>query len=385
MIPLRGLRMHRGLLVLAVFLGFLSASACGGKAKPAAAPAGVPARVARAESASVPVTRRAVGNVEADVTAPVLSRVSGRVLSRHFEEGQDVAEGQLLFTIDPAPFEQALRSAEAKEARDQATLEFQRADAKRFEGLVAQNAVSRSEAEQRSSASHALEQVVRAGKVDVEKARLDLSWCSVRSPIAGRTGRFLANLGTTAEALKTPLVVVNRVHPAKVAFSLPESSLPEVRQLLKSAEPRVSVSVPGTSLTVTGGRLAFLDNAVDAGTGMVRLKALFQNSDGALWPGQFVEVTLLVGTEEGAVVVPSVAVESGPKGKYVVAVGKDGTAEMRPVEVDRVESGKAVVRKGLAAGDTVVVEGQNKLRPGSKVAPVEEPASTAVKATAGGA
>ena len=385
MIPFRGLRMHRELLVLAVFLGFLPTAGCGGKAKPAAAAAGVPAKVARAEAASVPVTRRAVGNVEADVTASVLSRVSGRVLSRHFEEGQDVTEGQLLFTIDPAPFEQALRSAEAKEARDQATLEFQRADAKRFEGLVAQNAVSRSEAEQRSSASHALEQVVRAGKADVEKARLDLSWCSVGSPIAGRTGRFLANLGTTAEAFKTPLVVVNRVHPAKVAFSLPESSLPEVRHLLKSAEPRVSVTVPGTSLTVAGGRLVFLDNAVDAGTGMVRLKALFQNADGALWPGQFVEVTLLVGTQEGAVVVPSAAVESGPKGKYVVAVGKDGTAEMRPVEVDRVESGKAVVRKGLAAGDTVVVEGQNKLRPGSKVAPVQEPASTAPKATAGGA
>ncbi len=385
MILHRGLRMHRELLVLAVFLGFLPAAGCGGKAKPAAAAAGVPARVVRAEAASVPVTRRAVGNVEADVTAPVLSRVSGRVLSRHFEEGQDVADGQLLFTIDPAPFEQALRSAEAKEARDQATLEFQRADAKRFEGLVAQNAVSRSEAEQRSSASHALEQVVRAGKADVEKARLDLSWCSVRSPIAGRTGRFLANLGTTAEAFKTPLVVVNRVHPAKVAFSLPESSLPEVRPLLKTAEPRVSVTVPGTSLTVAGGRLVFLDNTVDAGTGMVRLKALFQNADGALWPGQFVEVTLLVGTQEGAVVVPSAAVESGPKGKYVVAVGKDGTAEMRPVEVDRVESGKAVVRKGLAAGDTVVVEGQNKLRPGSKVAPVQEPASTAPKATAGGA
>ena len=332
----------------------------------------VPVRVAQVTRSRVPVTVETVGVVEAYNSVPILPRVSGEILKRHFREGQAVAAGRLLFSIDPAPFRQKLKEAEGQLARDQEMSKFVKAEAERQTYLLERGATSRSEFDKNQSATAALGQVIEAGRAVAEQARLNLSYCEIRSPVSGVAGTYLADEGSVIDAFKTQLVVINQIHPVKVSFSVPEKYLSDARRLMSSTAPVVAVSVPETTTKRDGGRLSFIDNAVDRTSGMIRLKAEFPNKDTALWPGQFVRVALLMETLPDAVVVPAEAVQTNPQGSYVFVVGRERTVALRPVVADQASGAFLVVSRGLNPGETVVTDGQNKLKAGRKVKIVSE-------------
>ena len=338
--------------------------------KNAKAPAGLPevaVRVGRVLVKTVPVTVEVVGTVEAYNSVPVLPRVTGQIIKSHFKEGQSVAAGELLFTIDSAPFDQKLKEAAGQLAANQSKLKFSKAQAERFAFLLERGAVSRSESDKSQSETVQLEQAVESDKAAVEQARLNLSYCEVRSPVSGRAGSFLADQGSVVEAFKTRLVQVNQIQPAKVVFSVSEKYLPDMKKLMACGARAVSVSIPETTLKCDGGRISFLDNTVDQATGMVRLKAEFPNKDTLLWPGQFVRVVVLIADIPNTVVAPAEAVQANQAGNYVFVVKPDNTVELRTVTVDRTYGPFAVVSRGLAPGETVVTDGQNKLKSGRKV------------------
>lgn len=357
-------------LLVALFLLALALSGCGRGAKPAGL-SPVPVRVAQAETRDLPVTVDAVGTVESYNSVRVYARISGQVLRRHFKEGEDVREGALLFTIDPAPFQEKLNAAEAALAHDQALLEYTRSEARRYEGLLTSGAVSKSEAEKATNDEKVLLEQIRVDKAQAEQARLDLGYCAIRSPIAGRTGAYLANEGTFVEAYKTDLVVVNQIRPIYVAFSIPESQLPAVKEQAARETLRVKVTLPGSGTACDDGALTFIDNAVDAQTGMIQLKGEFPNAAGLLWPGQFADASIVLSTLKGAVVVPSAAVLATPKGRQVFVVGPEQKAELREVQTGGEHEGFTAILKGISAGDTVVVEGMNKLKNGFAVKAAE--------------
>ena len=316
---------------------------------------------------TVPVTVEVVGTVEAYNSVSVLPRVTGQILKSHFKDGQSVNAGDLLFTIDPAPFTQKLKETAGQLAADQSKLKFSKAQAERFAFLFERGMVSRSEFDKAQSEAVQLEQTVESDKAAVEQARLNLSYCEVRSPVSGRAGSYLADQGSVVEAFKTKLVQVNQIQPAKVAFSVPEKYLPDMKSLMAEQAKAVSVTIPGTMLSRDGGMVSFLDNTVDQATGMVRLKAEFPNKDTLLWPGQFVRVVVLLATLPDAVVAPAAAVQANQKGSYVFVVKSDNTVELRTVTVERTYGPLAVVSKGLTPGETVVTDGQNNLKSGRKV------------------
>lgn len=336
------------------------------KSSPGSAGA-IPVQVAQVSRMNVPVTVDTVGTVEAFSSVIVLSRVDGQILRRHFQEGQAISAGDLLYSIDPAPLQQKLKNAEGQLARDEAKARFSKAEAERFSYLLKRGVVSHSDDDGMQSEAAALEQIVLSDRAAVEEARINLSYCEVRSPISGRTGSYLADAGAVVEALKTSLVVINQIDPAKVSFAVPEKHLPTLHGLMTSGARAVSVTVPDTELRRHGGRISFLDNSVDRATGMIRLKAEFPNQDSMLWPGQFVNVALAVAAFSNAVVAPSEAVQANQKGRYVFVVKPDGTAELRAVTTGQPLGSLAVVSHGLKPGETVVTDGQNKLRSGSKV------------------
>jgi membrane fusion protein, multidrug efflux system len=337
------------------------------KKKAAAGPPPIPVVTAQATVQDVPLTIEAVGTVTAYNSVTVYARVTGQILKRHFKEGQEVKAGDLLFSVDPAPFQERLRAAEGNLARNQAALQFSESEARRYTGLVDSNAVSKSSAESASNAALVLKETIRAQQAEVEQARLNLSYCEVAAPIGGRTGTYLANEGAFVEPYKTSLVVVNQVRPIFVTFSIPETNLPELRKAAAAGALAVAATTPSTGESRTDGVLTFIDNAVDTSTGMIRLKAEFANQDDFLWPGQFVNVRIVLRTLKDVVAVPADAVVAGVKGNSVFVVAADGTVELRRVKVGG-ETGKlTVVQEGLKGGETVVTDGQNKLKPGAKV------------------
>ena len=315
----------------------------------------------------MPVQIESVGNVAAFNSVLVLPQVTGRVQQLHFREGQDVKAGDLLITIDPAPFEQKLAQVQAQLAHDSDQATFASASAQRFDTLFQQGAVSRQDYEQSTSSAKAQSATVRQSQAASESARIDLNNCYIRSPIDGRTGAFLANLGTLANTNTTQLVVVNQIEPIFVNFTVQEKDLAAI-MAAQSKEPlKVIASVTDRGLRVTDGRLTFVDNTVNTSTGVIQLKAQFPNLKRELWPGQFVRVNLQLGMQPNVVVVPAEAVNVGQKGRYVFVVKDDMTVESRPVEQDRIIGGLAVITQGIHAGETVVTDGQVNLRPGSKV------------------
>ncbi len=363
--------MKRSILATVFFItGLMIFFAAGCSDKNAKTPAGLPEVAVRAAQVlikTVPVTVEVVGTVEAYNSVPVLPRVTGQIIKSHFKEGQAVADGELLFTIDSAPFEQKLKEAAGQLAANQSKLKFSKAQAERFIYLFERGAISRSESDKSQSEAVQLEQAVESDKAAVEQARLNMSYCEVRAPVAGRAGSFLADQGSVVEAFKTRLVQINQIQPAKVVFSVSEKYLPDMKNLMAHEARAVSVSIPGTALKGEGGRISFLDNTVDQATGMVRLKAEFPNKDTLLWPGQFVRVVVLISNLQNAVVAPAEAVQSNQTGNYVFVVKADKTVELRTITVDRAYGQLAVVSRGLTPGETVVTDGQNKLKGGRKV------------------
>ena len=379
-----------GLMFLAVFF-----TACSDEKskKPVSVPS--PVTVSMVAQKTVPVQLRAIGNVQAYSTVTVKSKVGGELVGVHFKEGQDVKTGDLLFTIDPRPFDSALKGAEARLESDVAQLQQTKAnlerdlaraknaqeDARRYEFLIQKGVVARQQYEKVRTDADALEATVRADQATIENAeaavradraavenvKIQLGYCSIRSPIDGRTGSLIVKQGNIIKADDISLVVINQVVPIEVAFSIPEQKLPEIKKYLASGKIQVEVSVPTNGEQFEKGFITFIDNAVDTSTGMIRLKGTFANKERKLWPGQFVNLVLTLTTEPNAIVVPSQAVQTGQEGQYVFVVKSDLTVESRPVVVGRTVDGEAVIQKGLQTEEKVVTDGQLRLYPGAKV------------------
>jgi multidrug efflux system membrane fusion protein len=328
----------------------------------------VPVLIATAAQKAMPLQIRAVGNVEAYSTVAVKSQVTGVLTQAHFKEGQDVKKGQLLFTIDPRPFEAALKQAEANLARDTAQLQNSREQARRYAELVKKQYVSQEQYDQIRANADAAEAVVQADQAAVENAKVQLSYCYIFSPIDGQVGSLLVNEGNLVRVNDaTPLVVINQIIPVNVTFSVPEQNLADIRRHMATGSLKVAAQFQADEGRPEQGSLAFVDNAVDRTTGTIKLKAEFKNVEKRLWPGQFINVALTLSTQSDAVVVPAEAVQVGQEGQHVFVVKPDNSVEVRPVVVARTSEGEAVIAQGLQAGEQIVREGQFLLGPGSKI------------------
>ena len=329
----------------------------------------VPVMVATAVQKAVPLQIRAVGNVEAYTTVSIKSQVTGVLNQAHFKEGQDVKKGQLLFTIDPRPFEAALKQAEANLARDTAQLKNLREQVRRYAELVEKQYVSREQYDQIKTNADAAESIVDADKAAVDNAKVQLSYCYIYSPVNGRVGSLLLNEGNLIRLNDgAALVVINQINPINVTFGVPEQHLVDLkRHMAGGGRLKVDARFPSDEGRPEQGTLAFVDNAVDRSTGTVKLKAEFSNQERRLWPGQFVNVALTLATQGDAVVIPSEAVQVGQEGQHVFVVKEDKRVEVRPVMIGSTAEGEAIIAKGLAVGEQVVREGQFLLGPGSRV------------------
>lgn len=343
-----------------------------GKALPEARPA-APVKVARAERRDVAVQIPAIGRVEPQATVALTPQVDGQLALVHFQEGQWVRRGELLFTIDPRPYEAALRQAEANRRQDQATLENAAVDAARKQQLSQQGFVSAEENDAAQTRLATLRAAVKAGDAAIENARLELQYCSIHSPIDGRIGRQLVHAGNIVKRNETNLAVIHQVRPVHVAFSVREQDLSEIRARQKNAPLAVEAFVSKDDVTPARGELAFVDNAVDPTTGTVLLKALFANDDERLWPGQFVDVRLTLRQDHDAVVVPNAAVLTGQNGQYVFVIGPDATAQVQTVTVGIDLGTEITITSGLSGGEQVVTDGQIRLTGGSKVEIIGSP------------
>lgn len=362
------LRFPGPLLLVALALA-AALTGCGGndsQAKPKAGPgAPVPVLVAAAETRTVPLRLRAVGNVETQSSVAIRSRVDGQIVKVHFRDGDDVAEGQPLFQIDPRPFEAQLRQAEANLLKDQAQLDYARGQETRYQDLLAKGFVSKEAYAQVRATLDSAQAAVAADKAAIESAKLQLQYATIRAPISGRAGKVLVTEGNVVKANETPpLVVINQLSPIYVSFAVAEQHGPAIRAALRERRLPVAVTVAGKAVT---GEVAFVDNAVDTTTGTLKLRASFGNREHLLWPGDFVETALVLGEEANALVVPTAAVQNGPKGSYVFVVRADDTVDLRPVKVSRSEGGDALIAEGLAAGERVVTDGASRLTRGAKV------------------
>lgn len=363
---IRRQQVGRWFLIL-VLLGLLLWG-CGRQAPPSAAPP-VPVVVAQAARQKLPVILAAIGNVEAYATVQVKSQVDGEIIKVHFREGEEVKRGQLLFTIDPRPYEAQLQQALANLARDQALLANARKDAQRYAALIRQELVSAGEYEQYATKAASLEAVVKADQAAVESARLKLEYCSIRSPIDGKTGDLLLHQGNLVKANddKSILVVIKQIQPIYVSFALPEWHLPQIKKYQARKRLPVVAKLPPDNQPQVQGELDFIDNKVDEATGTIQLKAIFSNQERWLWPGQFVNVDLILTEQPDALAIPVQALQSGQEGTYVFVVTAESRAAVRPVVVDRTVGQLAVIKSGLEPGDLVVTEGQLRLYPGAAV------------------
>jgi multidrug efflux system membrane fusion protein len=366
------------LLVVAAAIGAAAHFIRDGSAKEKNAPRGafgVPVSVAQAVQRNVPFRLSAIGNVEPFSTVAVKARVDGQIVAVNFHEGQQVSRGQVLFRIDARPFEAALKQAQANALRDAAARDQAHSQAKRYKELLEKKFVSSEAYAQFETNARTADAVAQASLAALESARLNLAYCTITSPIDGYAGRALLQAGNLVKANDTnPLVIINQVRPILVTFAVPEQQLSEIRGYRAKGPLAVSAIAPGAERALAEGTLVFIDNAVDAGTGTIRLRAQFDNNGLALWPGQFVQVSLRLYEQSNAILVPTSAVQTGPDGQYVYVVGDDASAQLRPVTVERAEGELSVVN-GVKAGERVVTSGALRLVPGAKVL-VRTPAET---------
>jgi multidrug efflux system membrane fusion protein len=414
------------LLVAAASLWACSSEKSGqAQAKGAAGRDGVPVTVDTAVSKPVPVQIRAIGTVQAYASVTLKSQLDGEVARIHFSEGQEVKKGDLLFTLDQRSLEATLRQAEANLARDTAQLEQTEAvvaqtmaaekqaeanlardraqlenalsQARRYKGLIDEGAISKELYDQVRTNATALEAtieadkaavtstrasiraaqatvenikaVIKADQAMVENARVQLSYTTIRAPMDARTGNLLVRVGSAVKARDdtAQMLVLNQIQPIYVSFSTPEQYLRDVKKFLAAGTLRVQASPRGQEDSPASGELSFVNNTVDAGTGMIQLKATFPNREGTLWPGQFVNVVLTLTTQPDAVVIPSQAIQTGQQGQYVYVLRPDSTVESRPVTAGRRIGAETVIEKGVAPGDKVVTDGQLRLVSGTRV------------------
>jgi multidrug efflux system membrane fusion protein len=329
----------------------------------------VPVTVAPVVNKSMPIEISVIGTAEPFSNVAIRSQITGQLEKVNFTEGDDVQQGQVLFTLDRRPLELALREAQANLERDMARAENAALMTKRYEDLAKRGIAPREQLDTSRADMNALNATVSADKAAVESATVQLDYATIKAPISGRTGALMVHEGNLVRANdQTPLVTINQIMPMSVAFAVPESRLAELKRYLAGGSLRVTASPPNDDGPAAVGRISFVDNAVDENTGTIRVKGTFPNTDRRLWPGQFVNVVVTLTTDPKAIVVPSVAVQTGQQGTFVFVVAPDQTVEMRPVTVARVSGGETVLASGgVAPGDTVVTDGHLRLVPGSRI------------------
>lgn len=354
-------------LSLVPLCGLLLLAACSPKKqeKPKGRP---PAQVVVAPSslADVPLQLTAVGTVESSESVAVRTQVSGELVKVAFREGDDVQRGALLFQLDPRTAQAALRRAEANLERNRVVAGNATRDYERYSQLAREGIITQEQAESYRTRAESAAADVAADRAAVDSAREQLGYCSIRSPIGGRLGVLAVHQGNVVKANETVLVTINRLTPVNVTFTVPEKNLAAIRLQMATGTVAVEVQTPGSDIREKG-TLSFIDNTVDPATGTIRLKASFANAKKQLWPGQFVDVTLILATVKNAVVVPTQAVQTGQKGQFVFVVKGDGTAQLAPVTTGPAFQGKTMIEQGLGPNELVVVDGQMRVVPGSRV------------------
>ena len=355
----------------------------------------VPVIVATVGEKTVPINIDVIGNVEAYSTISVKAQIGGQLTGVSFHEGDFVKKNDLLFTIDPRPYEAQLNQAEANLARDTAALsqaqanlardmaneKYMQAEAGRYQKLADQGIISRDQRDQIAANADALSQSVLADRAAIESAKaqigaskaaienvkVQLSYTKIVSPIDGRTGNLTVKQGNIVAPNTMEMMTITELEPIYVTFSVPESQLGDIKRYMGQGKLMVMATPQDDNTQKESGYLTFIDNSVDATTGTIKLKGTFQNADKKLWPGQFVRVTLQLTTRPNAVVVPNQAVQTGQDGQFVYVVKDDKTVEMRPVVTSTRVDQELVVDRGLQPGETIVTEGQLRLAPGSRV------------------
>jgi multidrug efflux system membrane fusion protein len=359
--------LFRRILVLLLFLCLLLPACSGSVEKPKPKPP-VPVKVGVSMRKTVPMQIRVIGSVEALSTVSIKSQVNGMLEKVHFQEGEDVHKGVMLFTIDSRPFEAALRQARAVLARDIAQERFARDQARRYGELLKDGIVTQDQYEQLRTNADALAESVQADRAAVDNAAVMLGYCFIRSPIDGRTGNLMVQRGNLVKANDVPiLVTINQINPIYVTFSVPENELAGIKKHMAAGDLKVEALIPNDTGSPEQGVISFLDNMVDSTTGTIKIKGTFANRQKRLWPGQFVNVVLTLATIPDAVVVPAQAVQTGQEGLFVFVIKQDRTVELRPVVTGETYNNETVIEKGLKVGETVVTDGQLQLSPGTRV------------------
>ena len=370
---------HTSVILSTITLFFLCISCTAKKEKPKTKPP-VPVTVVQAVQKNIPVLVKAIGTIEAYTSVAIKSQVSGQIAKLHFTEGSDVEKGALLISIDPEPFQAIVSQSEAALAKDQAQAKFAREQAARYAGLLKEGIVTSDQYELLQANADSLTATIAADRAAIRNAKIQLGYCSIRSPISGRTGTIALQPGNLVKANDVPIVTVNQLTPIYATFAIPEKLLTEVKRAMAGNELKIEAVIPNDPKSTETGTISFLDSAVNPATGTIKLKGVFANKSRKLWPGQFTDVIMTLGIRKNAVVVPTSAVQTGQQGQFLFVVKADNSVEMRQVTATIAAGEDTVVEKGLAAGETVVVDGQLRLTPGAIVAagekqpPVKQPA-----------
>jgi membrane fusion protein, multidrug efflux system len=358
---------------------------CSKESQPAIERPPAPVTTAAATAQDVPLYIDAVGKIVAREVVTIQPQVSGRIVKIHFTDGADVKIGDLLFTIDPRPYQAQLNQAEANLAQAEAALSLAKVNFARVETVSDPRAVSRQDYDAKKNAVEAAEAQLKLNRAAVESARLNLEYCTIRSPINGRAGQRNVDAGNVVSANSGSLLVIQRLDPIYADFTVTENDLSAVQRNMSNRALKVEVRLPDDSSEPREGKLTFLDNSVQEGSGTVKLRATLANGDRRFWPGRFSKVRLVLETRKAAVLVPAEAPQLSAKGSFVYVIKSDSSAELRPVKVGQRQGDSVVIEEGMRAGERVVVNGQLGVTPGGKVRilqpsdPAKAPADTAAK------
>lgn len=327
----------------------------------------VPVTVAVVYYKDMPLQITTFGNVEAFTTVPVKSMVTGIITTINFKPGQKVKKGDVIVSLDSRPFVAALKLVEANLARDEALYVDVLRQAEMKERLYKSEAIAKDEMKKIRAQSDSLAATILANKANVEKAKLDLEYCSIKAPCDAITGDILIHEGTAVKANDLNMLILNQVDPVYVGFSVPQANLPLIQKFMKEGKLQVIAKVPAEGGITATGELTFIDNIISGVSGTVKLKATFSNSDATLWPGQFVNVTLKLTTQKDCVVVLTHAIQAGQNGNYTFVITPEKTAQLRLLEVERSLEKETIIKSGLNVGETIVTDGHLKLVPDAKV------------------